>query len=233
MKKHVSSFSLLAFVLFSSGCFDEKATKHFDAKNLLESKCSKCHNLDLPPKLLKKELAPPMMAISHHVFNKVSAKNESERMLNAIAFVKDYVLNPSVSKSFCDKDSLKKYGVMPSQKGNVDEDELEAIASYIFKHFTQKNLTEILEAKERLNAMSKGERLALKNNCLGCHRVDKKLVGPSFKDISAKYHNNIDKITYSIINGSSKKWTTRGVMPSFKSLSKADVEVLSKWILEK
>ena len=31
------------------------------------------------------------------------------------------------------------------------------------------------------------EELAKKNNCLACHAIDKKLVGPSYKDIAAKY----------------------------------------------
>jgi HD-GYP domain-containing protein (c-di-GMP phosphodiesterase class II) len=53
--------------------------------------------------------------------------NPSEKREKFIAFVTDYALHPSAEKSFCDKESLASYGVMPSQKGNVTEEELEAL----------------------------------------------------------------------------------------------------------
>ena len=85
-------------------------------------------------------------------------------MLKAKEFLKDYVINPSTSKSYCDKQSLKTYGVMPSQKGKVTQDELEAIASYMFEHFTQQNLAKEQAIINKLRAMPKGKQIALKNN---------------------------------------------------------------------
>ena len=35
-----------------------------------------------------------------------------------------------------------------------------------------------------------GEALVKSKNCMGCHEVDKKKVGPSFKDVAAKYKGN-------------------------------------------
>lgn len=224
---------LLACVLLLAGCSQSKKTNNLDGKKLLEQKCSSCHNLDLPPKTFEDEKAPPMMAVAFHIKGFIQTGDESQRIPKAIAFVKDYVINPSASKSFCDKASLKSYGVMPSQKGKVTQDELQAIAEYMFSHFTQKNLNEAQLIQNRLNAMPKGERLALKNNCLSCHKVDKKIVGPAFKDIATQKGNSLEVLMQSIKNGSKKKYASSkgAVMPAFKNVSDADVKTIATWIL--
>jgi cytochrome c len=224
---------LLFFIVFISFGCQEKKEQHFDKKKLIEAKCSKCHNLDLPPESFENEIAPPMMAVAFHVKGFMHVNDESLRIPKAIEFVREYVVHPSREKSLCDKASLASYGLMPSQKGNVSDDELHAIAEYMFSHYTQKNLNEAQNVRNRLNAMPKGERLALKNNCMSCHRIDKKIVGPSLKDIAERYKNEPQKLVESIKNGSSKKWNSShgAVMPAFKKLSEEELEILQKWIL--
>ena len=225
-------FLALLIIISFVACQDENKPK-LDAKKLIDEKCSQCHNLQLPPKTYKNEKAPPMMAVAFHIKDFIQTSNESERIPKAIEFIKDYVINPSASKSFCDKESLKTYGVMPSQKGNVSQDELQAIAEYMFKHFTVKNLTEAQEIQNKLNKMPAGKRLAIKYNCLGCHKVNKDLVGPSFSKIAKRYNTNLETIENSIKNGSSKKWDiSHGrVMPHFKDkISKHNITTLAKWI---
>ena len=225
---------LAAVVLFSfAGCSQGKKANNLDGKKLLEQKCTECHNIDLPPKTFTDEKAPPMMAVAFHVRSFIKTEDESQRIPKAIAFVKDYVINPSASKSFCDKESLKTYGIMPSQKGKVTQDELQAIAEYMFTHFTQKNLNEAQLLENKLNAMSKGERLALQNNCLSCHKIDKKIVGPAFRDIAMREGNSLKVLMQSIKNGSKKKYASSkgAIMPAFKKLSDADVKTIAEWIL--
>ena len=222
----------LAVLLSFSGC-QEKHHSNLDGKKLLEQKCSQCHNLDLPPKTFEDEKAPPMMAVAFHIKDFIKAANESEKIPKAIDFVKDYVINPSASKSFCDKKSLESYGVMPSQKGNVTQEELQAIAEYMFEHYTIKNLTEAQAIQNRLMKMPKGERLAIKYNCLGCHKVERDLVGPSFAKIAKRYSFESKKIQESIKNGSQSKWKgNRGaIMPAFKDkISEKDMKILAQWI---
>ena len=226
--------TILLLLLFTS-CEQEHKPK-LNGKKLLEQKCAQCHNIKLPPETFEDEKAPPMMAVSFHIKDFIQTSNESERIPKAIEFIKDYVINPSASKSFCDKESLKTYGVMPSQKGNVTQDELQAIAEYMFKHFTVKNLTQAQDIQNKLAKMAPGKRLAIKNNCLGCHKINKDLVGPSFSKIAKRYSISIDIIEDSIKNGSSKKWKDYHgrVMPHFKDkISQEDMKILAKWIKEK
>ena len=224
---------ILAALLFLAGCSQGKKENNLDGKKLLEQKCSSCHNLDLPPKTFEDEKAPPMMAVAFHVRSFIKTEDESQRVPKAIAFVKDYVINPSASKSFCDKESLKSYGLMPSQKGKVTQDELQAIGEYMFSHFTQENLNEAQLLENKLNAMPKGERLALQNNCLSCHKVDRKIVGPAFRDVARKKGNSLEVLVHSVKNGSKKKYASSkgAIMPAFTQLSDADVKTISEWIL--
>ncbi len=74
--------------------------------------------------------------------------------------------------------------------------------------------------------------LANKSKCMTCHQVDKKVLGPSFKDISAKYKGQKTAeamLADSIVKGSKGKW---GAIPMpVQKVSPADAKTLSKWIL--
>lgn len=223
----------VSIVILFTACLENKPTKHYNSKKLIEQKCSSCHNLNMPPIISDDELAPPMMAVAFHVKNFVTPTNESQRISKSIEFVVDYVQHPALEKSFCDKDSLKRYGLMPSQKDNITVEEIKAVATYIFQHFTQENLSIMQEEKAKYDALSPAKRIALKNGCLGCHKIDKKIVGPSFKDIAQKYKGSTNKITNSIKNGTNGKWEDShgAIMPAFKNISDKELEILSSWIL--
>ena len=77
------------------------------------------------------------------------------------------------------------------------------------------------------------QELAKKSNCLACHSVDKKMVGPSFIDISKKYAG--DKTAVKTLSAKVKAGTkgTWGQipMPPNPNVKDADIETLVKWIL--
>ncbi len=227
---HVELFLTLFFTsLLLTGCGEDKSLK-LDGRALLKQNCSQCHNLDMPPKTFADEKAPPMMAVSFHILDFIKAPTPAEKLPNAIEFVADFVQNPSVSKSFCDKTSLKTYGLMPSLKGKVSEDELRAIARYVFTHYTKDNLLAQMKKEQQIREMPKGQLLAGQNGCLSCHARKFKKVGPSFEDISKKL--TISQIKNSIKNGSKGKWKEcKNIpMPSFKKIGNQDTETIAKWI---
>lgn len=70
-----------------------------------------------------------------------------------------------------------------------------------------------------------------KNNCMTCHSVDKKLVGPSFRDVARKYAGtSADVLAVSIKKGGAGKWGAIP-MPAYPQLSEADAQKLATWIL--
>jgi len=75
--------------------------------------------------------------------------------------------------------------------------------------------------------------LAKKHACFACHAVDKKLVGPSYKDVAGKYRGDkgaetrlVDKVK----KGSQGTWG-QVPMPPNAAVPDADVRTLVKWIL--
>src|SRR5436305_11106087 len=77
------------------------------------------------------------------------------------------------------------------------------------------------------------EELAKKHNCLACHAVDKKVVGPSYKDVAAKYRGDKSaeaKLVDKVKKGGVGVWG-QIPMPPNTSVPDADVQALVKWIL--
>jgi cytochrome c len=77
------------------------------------------------------------------------------------------------------------------------------------------------------------EELAKKHACFACHAVDKKLVGPAYKDVAAKYRGDSGaeaKLVDKVKKGSQGTWG-QVPMPPNSSVPDADVRALVKWIL--
>jgi cytochrome c len=77
------------------------------------------------------------------------------------------------------------------------------------------------------------EELAKKHNCLACHTVDKKLVGPSYKEVAAKYRNDPGaqaKLVDKVKKGGQGVWG-QVPMPPNAQVPDAEVNSLVKWIL--
>lgn len=77
-------------------------------------------------------------------------------------------------------------------------------------------------------------QLAQQKNCMACHAVDKKLVGPSYKDVAAKYAGQkdaVDKLTQKVIKGGSGAWGAVP-MPANPQVSDAEAKTLVQWVLQ-
>ena len=75
--------------------------------------------------------------------------------------------------------------------------------------------------------------LAKQNACLGCHAINRKIVGPSFQAVAEKYKNDPNAQAFlknKIAKGGSGSW---GVvpMPANTKLSNADLTALTSWVL--
>jgi cytochrome c len=75
--------------------------------------------------------------------------------------------------------------------------------------------------------------LAQSKNCLACHAVDKKVVGPAYKDVAAKYAGDktaVDKLTQKVMKGGSGVWGPVP-MPANPQVTEAEARKLVTWIL--
>jgi cytochrome c len=80
---------------------------------------------------------------------------------------------------------------------------------------------------------AKGEQLISGSDCLTCHKVDAKIVGPSYVDIANKYEAteaNIEMLAGKIINGGSGSWGEIPMAPH-PALSTDDAKEMVNYIL--
>ncbi len=82
------------------------------------------------------------------------------------------------------------------------------------------------------NAAMANADLAKSKNCMTCHSVGNKVIGPAFKDVAAKYagQNVEDKLTQKVLKGGSGVWGT-AVMPANGQVNEAEARTLVKWVL--
>jgi cytochrome c len=77
------------------------------------------------------------------------------------------------------------------------------------------------------------DALAKKHNCFACHQVNKKVVGPSYKEVAAKYASDKaaqGKLVDKVKKGGVGVWG-QVPMPPNAAVPDADVQALVKWIL--
>ena len=78
------------------------------------------------------------------------------------------------------------------------------------------------------------QALATAKNCMTCHAVDKKLVGPSYKEVAAKYAGQggaVDKLAAKIVKGGSGVWGPVP-MPANAQVNAAEAKKLAAWVLQ-
>ena len=77
------------------------------------------------------------------------------------------------------------------------------------------------------------EALAQKSGCIACHAVDKKVIGPAYKEVAAKYKADKDaatKLAAKVKAGGQGVWGPVP-MPPNPQVSDADIKVLVAWVM--
>ncbi|OYU89478.1 MAG: cytochrome C' [Burkholderiales bacterium PBB5] len=77
------------------------------------------------------------------------------------------------------------------------------------------------------------QELAQKKSCLACHAMDKKLIGPAYKDVAAKYAGQKDavaKLADKIQKGGTGVWG-QVPMPANPQVNAEEAKQLATWVL--
>ncbi|KHK51944.1 cytochrome C transmembrane protein [Ralstonia sp. A12] len=80
---------------------------------------------------------------------------------------------------------------------------------------------------------ARAQAITSQNACMSCHAVDRKLIGPAFKDVAAKYKGDAGaqaKLVMKVRNGGAGNW---GVipMPANPKISQEDLKIVIDWVL--
>lgn len=112
-----------------------------DGRSVYQKHCMQCHVEVMEKKEVIKHLntlkAPPMIEVSNRLKDNVVIGDEDidvkRRVI--IAFVKDYIENPSIQYSMCNPMAIEKFGVMPSLKGKLSDEERQAVAEWVYDRY--------------------------------------------------------------------------------------------------
>ena len=77
------------------------------------------------------------------------------------------------------------------------------------------------------------QALATAKNCMTCHAIDKKLVGPAYKEVATKYAEQkdaVDKLAAKIMKGGSGVYGPVP-MPANTQVNEAEAKKLAAWVL--
>lgn len=95
-------------------------------------------------------------------------------------------------------------------------------------------LSALLACALPLSAAEKdGQAVAAKYNCLGCHSVDHKIVGPAFRDVAIRYRDQPDaeaQLMNKVKKGTGGNWGTIIKMPA-QQIKDGDLKVIIHWVL--
>lgn len=89
-------------------------------------------------------------------------------------------------------------------------------------------------AAQAAQAASAELQLAQKSKCLACHAIERKLVGPAWKDVAAKYRGQKDaeaRLIDKVAKGSGGVWGPVPMPPNAPQVSQGDIKTLVRFIL--
>jgi cytochrome c len=87
---------------------------------------------------------------------------------------------------------------------------------------------------DNAKAAESAEPLAKANNCLLCHSVDAKIVGPAYKDVAKKYKGDKTaeaRLIAKVKAGGSGVWGDAAMPPNSPQVKDEDIKTIVKWVL--
>jgi len=109
-----------------------------NATEIFGTKCAACHQENMPQKMTKEIMksfkAPPMSKISMKIKMKFKTQKEF------VAFVSDYIANPSKEKAICSGRAIKNFGLMPPIGKAMTKKAREDIANWLYTNFDGKGM---------------------------------------------------------------------------------------------
>ncbi|HEY0905930.1 MAG TPA: c-type cytochrome [Methylophilus sp.] len=94
--------------------------------------------------------------------------------------------------------------------------------------------TALLAGAASAIAAGSAEALAQKSGCLLCHSVEKKVLGPAYKDVAAKYKGDKSaeaKLIQKVKTGGSGAWGDMPMPPNSPQVKDEDIKTLVQWVL--
>ncbi|MFC2074614.1 c-type cytochrome [Campylobacterota bacterium] len=136
MKKKLLLLPLLTFMLLAEEEPDFKA-----GQKVFDNVCSSCHvellDKNTALKTFKTLKAPPMNEVAQQIKTNIIIKDDDDDVHRAvvIAFIKDYIKHPELAKVMCNPPAVDRFGLMPSQKAVLSDDEIDSVSTWLYDRY--------------------------------------------------------------------------------------------------
>jgi thioredoxin-related protein len=167
-----------------------------EGKEVYEKKCASCHQGYISMSKLKENFqdynntllkltAPTLNQLSYRLKKSIGdpkGDNEIHRM-EVAAFISEYVQYPDRQKSLCLDEVMQAFKTMPSLKGKISEDELEAVSTYIYdfdEKTVEKNSVQYEGFEQALQKAKKEHKIimikVMTKDCYYCKKMDREVM---------------------------------------------------------
>ncbi|MCB4760146.1 MAG: DUF255 domain-containing protein [Sulfurovum sp.] len=168
----------------------------FSGEDVYQKKCASCHESYIPMKKLMKNFvkhknrllklkAPTLNQLSYRLKQQIgdSSGDEDMHRMEVEAFIFDYLNHPNKQKTVCLHDVIQYFPVMPSMKGKISEEEVEAVSNYIYDF--DKNMVEQKSVKYEsfsvaLKKVIKSNKIimieAVSKHCHFCKKMEREVM---------------------------------------------------------
>jgi thioredoxin-related protein len=116
-----------------------------DGERVYEQKCASCHQRYIPADVLMKNFmeqnnrllhlkAPTINQLAYRLKQRIGdpTGDKEIQLMEVTSFIHDYILEPDRSKSICVPEVLAHFETMPSLKGKIHDEEIEAVSEWIY-----------------------------------------------------------------------------------------------------
>lgn len=214
-------------------------------KEIYEKKCASCHKLYIAPSLLLENFmeknntilkltAPTINQIVFRLKSRIGDPKGDEDIhkMEIDSFIADYLMNPDKSKSVCLPKVIRHFDVMPSLKGKISVEEIEAVSDFLYNY----NPNDFVEKKLKLVAYEKALKIAQKEHkiiiikltrehCHFCKKMDREVF--SDKDIVESLNRNFIVVEVDIGKETPPLGLKMGMTPTFIFVSE-DEKIMAK-----
>lgn len=166
-----------------------------DGESVYKAKCASCHAGYISMGELKENFVeynntklnlkgPTLNQLSFRLKQNIGdPKGDKEfHLMEVVEFVKDYVIHPDIQKSVCMDEVKEAFGVMPSMKGQISDEELEAVAEYIYHYdvnMVKKHAPKYSDYTAAVEAAKKEHKIimikATSAHCHYCKKMDREV----------------------------------------------------------
>jgi len=146
---------------------------------------------------------------------------------------------PKSNKSFYVANKPFSYDIKVSDKEDgslgkgIDPENVAVSIDYLAEGFDKNMIAMGHRSADASVAFAAGKKLIQGSDCMACHSVDKKSIGPTYRDVANKYKGDnsaLEKLTKKVISGGSGVWGETA-MAGHPQLSTADASEMVKYIL--